>query len=300
MSISTHSEKVTRYIDGMNLRREREEPSEYGLSGQRAEHAKQGTLGNEADPVATRDLTTFGLVELLLKHQRRLDAIARSPQAQRELIPRLLSIGLVGYAIFAATLAVVFSCAHVWPELTPIAEWIESPRQALIRIAPADGVPWSRWLDGSAIELGAAFALGLVGAIGICLPSFYFYSLLAGVRTTMLHVTTSALKGLASGAVALLGALPIYLAVVLGLVVFGAPTGALEAACLFGLLLPFVAGLYGSRSLYIGFLALADTLPEDRRCRRTCFLRRLLVAWSGCYTAVTPVMIFALWECMSR
>jgi hypothetical protein len=254
-----------------------------------------------AGPPTANEATTLGLVELLLKDPSRLNALARLPRVQREFIPRLLSIGLIGYALFAAVLVVVFSCARVWPELTALDVWLESPHEPLLRIARLeDGGAWARWLDGSALAVIGAFVLGLVGAIGVCLPSFYFYSLLAGIRTTMLQVTTTALVGLAGGAMAVLGALPIYLAVVLGLVVFAAPAWAVDAVCFVGLALPFVAGLYGTRSLYIGFLGLADTLPEERRCRRTCFLRRLLTAWSGCYTAVTPVMIFTLWEYLGR
>ena len=105
---------------------------------------------------------------------------------------------------------------------------------------------------------------------------------------------------MASSAIAVVGALPIYFAAVLGLVVFHAPGWVVGAVCFLGLALPFIAGLYGTRSLYIGFIGLADTLPKDRRCRRECFLRRLLCAWSACFTAVTPVMIFTLWEYMSR
>ena len=50
------------------------------------------------------------------------------------------------------------------------------------------------------------------------------------------------------------------------------------------------------RSLYAGFIGLADTLPPDgRRPAGRVFLRRLTLAWSACYTAVTPVMIYWLW-----
>ena len=43
---------------------------------------------------------------------------------------------------------------------------------------------------------------GLDRRNGICLPSFYFYGLLAGIKTTMLGVTAHAIKGMAAGAVA--------------------------------------------------------------------------------------------------
>jgi len=103
---------------------------------------------------------------------------------------------------------------------------------------------------------------------------------------------------MASGAVALVGALPIYFAAVLGLLVFDFTNAYIATVCFLGLGLPFMAGLYGTHSLYVAFAGLADTMPQERRCQRECFLRRLLFAWCACFTAVTPVMIFTLWNHM--
>lgn len=251
-------------------------------------------------PRTDGESTTLGLIELLLKNQHRLNQVSRSPQLQRELIPRLLMIGLVGYTMFGISLAIIFNAAQVWPELASPAEWLETRNGSMIRFASdVTAARWTRWLDGSAWHVVAAFTLGMVGAIGVCLPSFYFYGLLAGVRTTMLQVTTHALTGLASSAVALVGTLPVYFAAVLGLLVFDATDRLVTAVCFLGLALPFITGLYGTRALYIGFVGLTDTMPPDRRCRRLCFLRRLLFAWSVCFTSVTPVMIFTVWHYLS-
>ncbi len=296
MATASTPDKERKHFKTLNHAVEPEVASDEVIWADEAEHLQAQF---EAVPTAAES-TTFGLIELLLKNQRRLDQLARSPQMQRELIPRLLAIALIGYTIFGVALAVVFNSGHVWPELMSLAVWFDSDGGTLIRFAPDAEEFWARWLDGSAPNLVAAFTLGLIGAIGVCLPSFYFYGLLAGVPTTMLHVTANALKGMASGAVALVGALPIYFAAVLGLMVFHAPDRLVATGCLLGLILPFIAGLYGTRSLYFGFVSLADTLPANRRCRRECFLRRLLFAWSACFTAVTPVMIFTLWEYMNR
>jgi hypothetical protein len=129
----------------------------------------------------------------------------------------------------------------------------------------------------------------------ICLPTFYFYSLLAGVKMTMRQVVSQVLKGKAAHAVLLLGAIPIYLAIVLGLIVFEASDPLLQWTLKAGLVLPFVVGLWGVRSLYISVMDLADTLPPERQGRRTCFLRRMIVAWSLVYSAVAPVLIYRLW-----
>jgi hypothetical protein len=138
----------------------------------------------------------------------------------------------------------------------------------------------------------------MIAANGICLPSFYFYALLAGVHTTMLSVATHAMKGIAVGALALVGLLPWYFAIVLGCIVLHIPTYALDCYLYVGLALPFVAGLWGVRSLYVGFLKLCDTLPNDRT-RRECFARRLLFSWCGCFTAITPLFIYSLWHYLS-
>lgn len=253
------------------------------------------------EPADVRRLSLFGLVEMMLKNERLLDRFMRNADVQRELIPRLLAIGFAAYAVFGAMLATFFATARVWPELTATATWLSGHGEQLIYFArtPANGV-FARWLDGSALSVVVAFTFGLIGAIGVCLPSFYFYGLLAGVRTTMLHVTTLALKGMAAGAIALLGGLPIYFAFVLALVVFQAPHAVVAMVCYVGLALPFIAGLWGTRSLYLGFVELVDTMKPQFRAHRGCFLRRLLFSWSACFTAVTPVMIFTLWEAMSR
>ena len=63
-----------------------------------------------------------------------------------------------------------------------------------------------------------------------------------------------------------------------------------------GLLLPFVAGLWGLRAIYLGIMDLSGSLPESWQCRRRCFLRRLTLSWAAVYAAVLPVMIYRLWE----
>jgi hypothetical protein len=128
------------------------------------------------------------------------------------------------------------------------------------------------------------------------LPSFYFFGLLAGVRASAVQVAGHVMKGKASTAVMLLGLLPIYVAVVLGMIVFALPPVELQLALYLGLALPFIAGLWGVWSIYRGFLALGDSLPPAKRYRRTCFLRRLTVAWAATYSVVTPVMIWTLFQ----
>ena len=115
----------------------------------------------------------------------------------------------------------------------------------------------------------------------------------------MLQSTAHAVKCLAVTSVVLVGALPIYVAVSLGMIVFPAGEDLLRSTTALGLALPFLAGLWGVRTLFLGFTEFADTLPVCRKAERACFLRRLTVAWAACYTAVTPLMIVWLWTRLS-
>ncbi len=83
----------------------------------------------------------------------------------------------------------------------------------------------------------------------------------------MLHT----LKAKAVSAVALVGILPIYVAVFLGAVVFPLDRDVVKTTLLIGLCLPFLAGLWGTRSLYVGFAQRCD-LDAGRVPREPCLL----------------------------
>ena len=220
-----------------------------------------------------RQARTTELVELMLKDRRRLDVLIRDDAHAPELIPRLLAVALLGFTIFGIAATLIMNLGGAQPS------WM----------------PRAQWSDGTWASLTLAYVMGLVAAAGVCLPSFYFYGLLAGVKLTMLQAAAHAVKCLAVTAVVLVGVLPIYVAVSLGMIVFSAPIEWTQLTIALGLALPFLAGLAGVRSLFIGFTDLAFTLPSCQKAGRACFLRRLTLAWSVCYTTVTPVMIYWLW-----
>jgi hypothetical protein len=221
----------------------------------------------------TTNASTTELVELILKDRRQLDAMIRDDALARDLIPRLLAVALFGLTVYGIAATLIVNLGGVQPS------W----------------VPSARWSDGTWASLTLAYVLGPIAALGVCLPSFYFYGLLAGVKLTMLRAAAYAIKCQAVTAVVLVGVLPIYVAVSLGMIVFSAPAEWMLLTVTLGLALPFVAGLAGVRSLFLGFTDLADTLSSCHKASRACFLRRLTLAWSVCYTAVTPVMIYWLW-----
>jgi hypothetical protein len=242
------------------------------------------------------------LVELILKDRPGLEKIIRDPALAGELVPRFLAVSLLGFTLFGAALALVMHAVGVHPQLASIKNLLDGREITLIGFATLSDSAGNALLTSlvAALQLIAAYDLGLIAAAGVCLPSLYFYGLLAGVPMSMARVTVHTVKAMSTTAVALVGILPIYMAFSLGAAIFHAPRAYSDSILWLGLILPFAAGLFGARSLYEGFTRLTDVLPAERRYKRTCFLRRLVVSWSVCYAAVTPVMIYTLWECFSR
>jgi hypothetical protein len=252
--------------------------------------------------IRPREITTLALIELLLKDRRRLYRMLRTGSVSAILLPRLLAIALAGFVLFGVAMSLVLTATGRWPSLMRIETWLDIPLQSPLVFNEIDS-SWGKlapWFSGEAFVLIAAYAFGLVAASGVALPSLYFYCLLAGVRMTMLDVVVHAVKSKSVAAVALVGILPIYVALALGVVIFSGDEFLVSATMLLGLVLPFIAGFWGTASLYQGFAQVCDTMPPGRAEHRNCFLRRLVLAWSACYSAIMPVMIYSLWEVFSR
>jgi hypothetical protein len=256
----------------------------------------------EYEPFTADNAALCSIIELILKDPFRLNRLIRARSFQSVLVGRLLVISLVSFTLFGVAMSLVLTASGEWPSLMSVSNWLEQPSAALAQLTPiatsaGHAAPWT---SGDAFKLTAAYALGLVAATCVCLPSLYFYCLLAGVRLTMLDVVLTAVKAKAEAAIALLGILPIYVAVALGIIIFRAGGNAMTTVLVIGLLLPFFAGLRGTASLYNGFAQLCSTMPPKFAERRECFLRRLVLSWSGIYSAVMPVMIYSIWEVLSR
>ncbi len=237
------------------------------------------------------------IVELVLKDRPQLNRIIRRPAHQAELIPRFLALELVAFTLFGFTLALVLSVAGYWPKLMDVATYLRQDTLPLVEFEPVSAQ--DVWLTRRVPALVTAYNIGLISTVGICLPSLYFYGLLAGVRMTFRDVVAHALKSQVVMSVMLIGILPVYVALGLATHIFKTPAPLTFLVVLLGMLLPFVAGLAGTCSLYTGFLDLTDTLPSSSRCGRAVFLSRLLISWSVCWTAVTPVAIYSVWQMLS-
>jgi hypothetical protein len=239
-------------------------------------------VAEEQPPQIDSNLTTVGLAELLLKDPAAVDRLNGQPTLQRELFPRFLAIALTTYLVFSVAMVALLSLCPVQLGLFGLP------------------LPPANWQDGTAWSLPLAYTISVVLAACVCLPSFYFYSLLAGLRTSWLQIVSLVGKGMAANSIMLLGILPIYVAVMLGLVVFKAPPDFLQTGLIVGLLLPFASGLWGLRAIYLGTMSLFDSQAAREPCERRCFLRRLTLSWAAVYTAVLPIMIYRLWEFFAR
>jgi hypothetical protein len=238
----------------------------------------------ETTPVAEQPwsaFTTMGVIELLLKNPARLNELLRDEAHLRELIPSLLAVAMMGLTLHGVVLTAIVNLLNTTSQF-----WFIH-------------MPAAYWDGPSVANLSIGYTVGAIAANGICLPSFYFYGLLAGIRISFLGVTAHALKGLAAGSVALVGLLPIYVAVALSAVVFPFDPVWARFIVIVGLLVPCLAGLVGALNLYEGFVGLADTMGPIRCASRQCFLRRLTLAWVSCATFVTPVVIYSLWHFLS-
>lgn len=231
------------------------------------------SLAAPAAPALPADPELPGMFELILRGQRRLDALLRDEAALPAVIQRLLALSVLGLAVHGL---VVGAAAQL--------------------LAHADlGAFFARGTP--ALWMPLAFTFAFLGALCICLPSFYFYTQLSGLDASFRLVTAQALRAQATTSVLMLGVLPFYAAWILGHLV-GLLDGADHALSL-GMGLPFVVGLAGIRAVYQGFCALAGYLPVTHQ-RRGNFLRRLVLCWGAVYSVIAPIALYRLADALAE
>ena len=286
---------------------------QFGADGQTTRSGQSGDQPDELSPMAANSVTepefvettvpsAMQLIEMILKDRSRLERIIHSSSMAAELVPRLLTVALAAFTLFGVALAIVFAALGRDVQLHPIAHRLSRQVENLVDFQQTDAHGPAGWISTTvkSVKMISAYDLGLIASAGICLPSLYFYGLLAGIKLSMTRVVVQTLKGMATTAVALVGILPIYMAFALAAAVFNFFPDLVNAVLWMGMILPFVAGLFGVASLSAGFSELAERMSATFRCGRACLLRRLVVSWAACYTAVTPVMIYTLWEYFGR
>ncbi len=144
------------------------------------------------------------------------------------------------------------------------------------------------------LSIPLGYALGMIGAVGICLPSFYFFALQCGFRPTLRNIVIAIAGGQALTSVFLIGILPVFAACILGAERLGGGPSMLATWTSFGFFLPLVAGLIGAAEVHEWFTGLAATLPPDARARREGVVG-ILGLWStALYVVVAPVLVYQL------
>lgn len=212
----------------------------------------------------------LGMFDLILRGQAHLTSVLRREKDLPATLQKLLVLSLLGLGVHG--LVVGFAAEVLGANLFGGA-----------------GGHATLWMP-------IAFVLAFVGALCVCLPSFYFYTQLSGLDASFRLVTAQALRAQATTAVLLLGVTPFYAALVLaGALGFIQSTNQVIVA---GLVVPFVVALFGMRALYKGFCDLARVLPLTHQ-RRGDFLRRMVLCWAVVYTSVAPVALYRIGEALS-
>ncbi len=213
--------------------------------------------------------------DLLIRDDPQLDSLIAEGGSHVErihLIQQLLTVSVVGLVLYGATVGLA---AQFFEADGRLGTWIGG--------CPLLSLP---------IAMTAAFLLAQV----VCLPSFYFYTLVSGLDASFQLVTAQALRVQARTAVLLLGVLPVYTAVVLAALVSASESGG--DIIVFGLLLPSIVGLAGVVSLYQSFQRLSHTLPIAHT-RRSGFVSRMVIAWSVAYSVVCPVALYRIGQALA-
>jgi hypothetical protein len=210
------------------------------------------------------------LFDLLMRGPRALDALLLDERELPRTTQRLLLLSLLGLLVHGLVLG---ATAHMLP--------------------PQFAGPFSS-RGNPALWMPLAFAGSFLGALAICLPSFWFYTQLSGLDASFRLVTAQALRTQATTSVLLLGILPFYAAYALACAVH-----LLDGACVMavGYALPFAMGLFGVHALYQAFAELAQRLPRTH-ARRGNFLLRMVLAWAAVYSVVAPVMLWKLGQAL--
>jgi hypothetical protein len=201
------------------------------------------------------------LLTWLLKDRHRLRRAIHNPTQGEALLLPLLAITVVTLGAFGAVITFIL------PFLTH-----NSPQPAM----------------------SLAYVIGFPAALGVCLPSLYFYSLQCGLQPSLRMIVIRCLASQAYTGLLLLGILPVYGAVALAIGIGQVSLAARGTCVAVGLALPFLAGLFGAYELYLGFRELSAALPAEVRARRRGMVVLLAVWSTALYASVVGVLVFRL------
>lgn len=235
------------------------------------------TLNNA--PQSNKPEPTPSFFDAILRDDIIIDDLVSTPDTLTTTIQKLLALSVFGLMVFGVIVGLV---AHLGA--TP-----DAPLRFFGE--PLRGTP-ILWMP-------LTMAGGFLAAIAICLPSFYFYTQLAGLDAPFRLITAQSLRVQARTSVVLLGIAPFYaawaLAPIVGLNIFNSSFNDLLA---FGVAIPFLAGFVGLYSIYSSFKRLVHRLPITH-IRRGNILSRLVLCWGAVCMSVAPVAMFRIGEFLS-
>ncbi|QDG52414.1 hypothetical protein FIV42_17195 [Persicimonas caeni] len=209
-----------------------------------------------------------GFFELVLSEGRPMDDLVMDEGQLASTVQKLLLLSVFGLGFYGVVVGLA-------AQTSTLGTWFTA------------GTP-TLWMP-------LAFSGAFLAAIGICLPSFYFYTQLAGLDASFRLITAQSLRVQARTSVVLLGVLPFYTALALGIGVgFDLGLGA-NGVVLVGMWLPFAVGLVGIAALYRSFKRLVERLPITHE-RRGNIMLRLVLCWGAVFSTVAPVALWRLGE----
>jgi hypothetical protein len=204
------------------------------------------------------------MFELLLDDGQELDRVILDADNYQATLRRLLLVSVLGLGGFAALVGLIW---------------------------PSSGMPGA----ASAVHPIIWAPVVLIGAFltakVVCLPSFYFYTQIAGLDAPFRVIVAQSLRVQARSSVVLLGVTPFYAALALASHIDVIGTGNTTVPAMIGVALPFFVGLSGVRSLYRSFRRMVDELPITNESR-VKFVMGLVLCWSAAFSAVAPVALY--------
>jgi len=226
----------------------------------------------DADLGIVREPSALELLNWMLTDRSRFRAVLGDDDLQQAVLPRLIAIAVACLFAYGVVMwVVVASTGTALPFMT--------------------GTAWTR-PGFFAMPLG--YSLGMIGAVGICLPSFYFFALQCGFQPRLRNIVIAISGGQALTSVFLIGILPVFAACILGADRLGGSAATLSQWATIGLFLPLVAGLAGAAEVHEWFMGLAATLPAEARARRAGMVEFLGVWSTALYVVVAPVLVYQL------
>lgn len=214
------------------------------------------------------------LFALVLRDGPPLDRLLLKEGGSLRVLQSLLGVGLLGVCSFTALVG-----------------WLAGIQSQALDLE------LTQWFGQvPVITYPLVMALAFLLTLAICIPSFYFYTQIAGVDAPFTLITAQALRVQARTGVLLLGSLPFFGVLALGgeLGWFGHPAWVMGI----GMAAPFLVGFFGLVSLMRSFGRLVDVLPITHP-RRGVVFQGFILAWGGLYAVVSPVAVYRLGEALA-